>query len=113
MMLGESLTTLQARERDELLRAFRDVFNMPSGKRVLFWMLEQCAIYQDAYTGENNATNYTLGTQAAGRRLISKLDEVDPKFYPALLMAVADMKAMDRAAAARSTEKEDEENAAV
>ncbi|QND54280.1 hypothetical protein HB779_17410 [Phyllobacterium sp. 628] len=97
--LEEQLSTLQQIEREELARAYREVFAMPSGKRVLFDILTDCAIYQDAFTGDDNATNYTLGLQAGGRRLIGKLDQIDPRFYPTLLLAVADLKAMDQAAA--------------
>ena len=85
-------------EREEISKAFREVFALSAGKRVLFWMLEQCAIYQDAFAGDaTNTTNYTLGRQSSGRRLIEMLDTVDPKFYPALLLAIADMKATDLA----------------
>ena len=38
--------------QDEITAAFREVFSTASGKRVLFWMLEQCAIYGEAYAGE-------------------------------------------------------------
>lgn len=100
--LSEQPSALQKIERDELGKAFRDVFETSSGKRVMFWVLEQCAIYEDAYAGDNNATNYGLGRQASGRRLIGKLDEIDPRFYPSLLLAMADLKVMDKAAADRA-----------
>jgi hypothetical protein len=81
-------------------------------RRVMFWVLEQAAIYADAFSGENtSATNYSLGLQAVGRKLISKFDEIDPRFYPRLLLDVAELKAMDRAAseAATTEDEEDEE----
>lgn len=97
-------------ERDELTTAFREVFALDAGKRVLFWMLEQCAIYQEAYAGElTNATNYTLGRQGAGRKLIAQLDSIDPTMYPKLLLAVADLRAMDEAAARRRADSEEGE----
>lgn len=95
----------EAREREELDKAFREVIALSSGKRVLFWILEQCAIYQDAYAGDNNATNYTLGQQAIGRRLIEQMDAIDPRHYPRLLLDIADMKAM---AAAAKQENDDD-----
>lgn len=110
--LTEQLSPLEAAERADLEAAFREVFATASGKRVLFWMLEQCAIYQDAYTGEDNATNYTLGQQASGRKLIAKLDELDPRNYPTLLLAVAQDKAMKRAALERAAQQEDDDDAA-
>ena len=110
--LAEQLSPQEAAERADLDEAFREVFKTASGKRVLFWMLEQCAIYQDAYTGDDNATNYTLGLQAGGRKLIAKLDELDPRNYPTLLLAVADDKAMKRAALERAAQQEDDDDAA-
>jgi hypothetical protein len=101
----------QERERDELDKAFRAIIKTPEGKRVLFWMLEQCAIYQDAFSADHtNATNYMLGRQNAGRRLIEKLDQLDPRFYPQLLLDIADLRAMDQAAASRAANSgEDDE----
>lgn len=108
--LSEQLSPIEAFEREELANAFREVLASASGKRVLFWVLEQAAIYSDAFGGENtNATNYSLGLQAVGRKLISKFDEIDPRFYPRLLLDVAELKAMDRAAVARATEKDEED----
>lgn len=97
--LKEQLSPVQEVERAELAKAFRDVLATASGKRVIYWILEQCAIYQDAYSGENNATNYVLGQQSSGRKLMAKLDEIDPRLYPGLLMDIAAIKEMDRAAA--------------
>lgn len=98
----------QDSDQDELAKAFRDVLASASGKRVLFWVLEQSAIYQDAYTGDDGATNYTLGRQSIGRRLIDQLDRLDPRTYPRLLLDVADMKAMDAAADAVAASEDDE-----
>ncbi|MDX8492911.1 hypothetical protein RFN29_15135 [Mesorhizobium sp. VK22B] len=111
--LSEQLSPIEAFEREELAKAFRGVLSSAEGKRVLFWVLEQAAIYTDAFAGEHtNATNYSLGLQAVGRKLISKFDEVDPRLYPRLLLDVAELKAMDRAALERrerEKEPEDEE----
>ena len=94
-------------QREELERSFRDVLATPSGKRVLFWLLEQCAIYRDADCGEDtHVTSAVLGEQRVGRRLIAKLDEIDPRAYPSLLLDMAEITAMDRAAAARRSEKQ-------
>ncbi len=109
--LSQQPSALHTLERDEITMAFRDVFALDAGKRVLFWMLEQCAIYQDAYSGElTNATNYALGRQGAGRKLIAQLDSIDPTFYPKLLLAIADFRAMDEAAAKRRASSEEGED---
>lgn len=98
--LIEQLSQMQDAEREAIAKSFRDVLALPEGKRVVFWMLEQCGIYQDAFSGDQiNATNYVLGQQAVGRKLIAQLDGIDPRAYPTLLLQVADMKAMDKAIA--------------
>jgi hypothetical protein len=89
-------------EPEDLKRALAEVFKLASGKRVLFWVLSECSIYRSAYAGEMAAaTNFELGRQDVGRRIIDKLDEIDPRFYPQLLMDIAELKAMDRAATER------------
>ncbi|OHV24939.1 hypothetical protein EOS93_25220 [Rhizobium sp. RMa-01] len=104
------LSALHTVEREEITKAFREVFALSAGKRVLFWMLEQAAIYQDAFSGDaTNATNYVLGRQSAGRRLIEMLDTVDPRFYPALLIAIADLKSTDLAMAASLAKRQEGE----
>lgn len=108
--LSESLSPAQIIAREEMSRAFRVTFATEAGKRVLFWMLEQCAIYLDAYTGENNSTNYALGLQSAGRQLIAKLDEIDPQLYPSLLIAMAEIREVDKAAAKSLAEKMEPED---
>ncbi|MGZ2448299.1 hypothetical protein ACVIRO_001053 [Rhizobium ruizarguesonis] len=106
----EQPSALHTVEREEITKAFREVFALSAGKRVLFWMLEQCAIYQDAFSGDaTNATNYMLGLQAAGRRLIDQLDTVDPHLYPNLLLAIADLKSTDLAAAESLAKREEGE----
>ncbi|MGJ5032275.1 hypothetical protein ACQR1I_35935 [Bradyrhizobium sp. HKCCYLS2038] len=96
---------------EELAKAFRELLATAAGKRVLFWVLEQCAIYRDAFCGEMTAaTNYTLGQQSSGRKIIAKLDEIDPRLYPALLAQVAEIREMDRAAAKATAEKKESDD---
>ena len=97
--IDEQMNTLARIERDELDRAFREALRTIGGKRLIYWMLEQCAIYRDAYTGDAASTNYMLGQQSSGRKLIAKLDEIDAQFYPQLLMDIAEIRSRDRAAA--------------
>lgn len=106
----ENLTALDRVERDALESAFRHILNDHAGKRVLYWMLEQCAIYRDAYTGDDAATNYTLGMQASGRKLIGKLDEIDARFYPQLLLSIAEIREIDRAQAISLSADDDEDD---
>ena len=106
---NDPVALLEERQREELERAWRDVLSSPSGQRVVFWWLEQCSIYQDAFTGDNNATNYELGRQSAGRRAIAQMDAIDPRLYPKLLADMAELRVMDKAAAAQSEKEDDDE----
>lgn len=106
----EGLTPAQAYERDTIERAFRAVLQTEQGKRVLFWMLERCAIYRDAFDMEASVTNYTLGRQAAGRDLIGMFDEIDPRIYPRLLLDIAEIKDVDQAAAEALTENKENDD---
>lgn len=102
------------RRAEELATAYREVLSLASGKRVLFDILERCAIYTDAFAGEaHSITAHSLGKQAVGREIISTLDSIDPRIYPQLLFDVADLKAMDKAIAERSAATEDDDNEAV
>ncbi len=92
------MTRDQAREYADFQRALQDVVKTASGKRVLFWFLEQASIYADPYAGEDAATNYRIGRQSVGRRLIAELDALDPRTYPRLMLDLADLKAMEQAA---------------
>lgn len=96
-------------ERDDLHDAFNAVLATPAGKRVLFWVLEQAAIYRDAFSGQDGATNYTLGQQSVGRKVIGMMDAIDPRTYPKLLLDIADLKAIDRAVAVADQEEDDED----
>lgn len=108
----EKLSTVEAFELDEINRAFRAVMATNEGKRVIFWMLDQCGINQTPFTGDDNLTNYMLGQQKAGRKLIDKLDELNPRFYPKLLLDVADMKDVARATVNVATQgREDDDYA--
>lgn len=106
--LQEQLSPEQEVVRAELAKAFRDTLATVAGKRVLYWILEECAIYRDAFCGENNATNYTLGQQSSGRKVIAKLDEVDPRLYPSLLTDMAEIREADRAAAKATADNKQE-----
>lgn len=109
--LIEELSPHEQVERSELERAFRSVLATVAGKRVLFWMLEQCAIYRDADCGEStHATAATLGEQRVGRRLINQMDLIDPRFYPQLLMDIAEIKETDRALAKSLAAKQENED---
>lgn len=104
------MTAQQDSEAAELDKAYGEVFATASGKLVLYDMLEMCGMYTAAFTGENNATNFMLGKQEAGKQLIDKLNGVDQRFYPQLLLAIADIREMNKAASERAAKLEQEDN---
>lgn len=109
--LVEELSPFEKVSRSELERAFRSVLATAAGKRVLFWMLEQCAIYRDADCGEStHATAGALGEQRVGRRLINQMDLIDPRFYPQLLMDIAEIKEADSALAKSLAAKQENDD---
>jgi len=92
---------------DRLNDSLKALLQIEHGRRVLFWLLEECAVYAEGFTGEDAATNYTLGRQSVGRRLISRLDGIDPRLYPQLLLAIADMRDFEKAASAADQSESD------
>lgn len=97
-MMTETLTQAEQAERDELAKAYAAVFNTADGKRVLFDVLEMCGMYGVAFTGDNNATNFRLGMQEAGKRIVGRLNEIDARFYPQLLLTIAELREINKAA---------------
>lgn len=98
------------REHESLVSAMEGLLSVPQGQRVLFWVLEQAAVYRDAFSGDDAATNYVLGQQSVGRKMIDLMDQIDPRTYPKLLLSIADLKAMDQAAQ-KTDQQEDDEDA--
>lgn len=95
---------MMARADDDLSRSFERLLSNDDGRRVIFWVLEQAAIYRDAFAGDDTATNYVLGSQAVGRRIIQRIDQIDARLYPRLLLDMADIREMERAAQAAHKE---------
>lgn len=108
--LSEELSLSQAYERDELHRAFRRLLGTVDGKRVLLFVLAQCALEVDPYTGEDNATNFMLGRQNVARRLIATMDDIDPRLYPQLLLDIAEIREVDRSAVESLTKKQENDD---
>lgn len=104
------MNALDTIERDKLHTSFRELLGTEAGRRVIYWTLEQCAIYRDAYTGDDAATNYTLGMQASGRRVIAEIDAINPRFYPQLLLDISELRDRDRAAAQAIDNPEDDDD---
>lgn len=110
MDVNEQLSAEQSVAKNALVGAFREVFATEAGKRVIFHMIAQGAIYQDAFTGDDPATNYRLGRKRQALELIADLNEIDERLYPQLLLAMADIREMDRAIAAKLTAQQETED---
>lgn len=93
------MNAMDAIERDKLHTSFKELLDTEAGRRVIYWTLEQCAVYREAFTGDDAATNYTLGMQASGRKVIAEIDAINPRFYPQLLLDIAELRDRDRVAA--------------
>lgn len=107
--LNENLTPAEDAERAELTRAYAEVAASAAGKRVLFDILEFASVYSSAFSGQDHATDYSLGRQSSGLYVIDKLNELDPRMYPKLLLEIADMKAVALAAKKLKQEREDDD----
>lgn len=109
MSLLENLSPAEKYERDKLDGAFRALLRMEEGRRVLFWLLENAALYDDPFAVDEAYTNYRIGAQSIARRLIIKLNEIDPRLYPQLMLDAADVREKDRAAMKALSENQESE----
>ena len=79
----------QTVKRDQVLLDLEGLLGKPEGRRVVMWFLGLCNIYGVQFTGENEATNFTLGKRDVGIGVILKLNEMSPTTYPQLLLDAA------------------------
>lgn len=96
------------KENEELKRALAAVVNTDAGKRVLFWLLERCNVYGEAFSESHSVSSYHLGRMSIGRLLIAKMDEINPQIYPKLLLDYANMRAIERAAKSKNVGNDDD-----
>lgn len=85
----EQLSPAQTDARDQVLLDLEGLLGKPEGRRVVMWFLGLCNIYGTQFTGDNDATNFTLGKRDVGIRVIDKLNAVSPTTYPQLLLSSA------------------------
>lgn len=85
----EQPSPAQTEKRDQITLDLEALLGRPEGRRVLMWFLEQANVYGQQFTGDNDATNFTLGKRDVGIRVIFKLNEVSPTAYPQLLISAA------------------------
>ncbi len=88
-----------AREEADLVDAFRLMMATGEGKRVVFWLLGRAGLYANAFdAGSEAAERYRLGRQSLGLEILQKLDLVDLRLYPRLLLERGEAKELERAA---------------
>jgi len=90
--LIEQLSRDQELKRDQVAIDLEAVLRFPQGRRTVLWFLELCGVSRTAYTGTEAATNFKLGEQNVGLRLISQLEQIGPTEYPQLLLEAAQRK---------------------
>jgi hypothetical protein len=104
-----------AQEEADLLDAFRLMMETAEGKRVVFWLLGRAGLYANAFdAGSEAAERYRLGRQSLGLEILQKLDRVDARLYPRLLLERGEAKELERVArvtGARQTEDGDDQYA--
>ncbi len=101
-----------AREEAEIREAFRLLLDTAEGKRVVFWLLGRTGLYASAFETNEAVERYRLGRQSIGLEILQKLDLIDLRLYPRLLLDRGEEKELERAAhAPRQTEDGDDQYA--
>lgn len=83
---NEDLARIEAEEKkeyDKLLDAITSVVDTEQGKEVMWHILSQCGIYDNAYTGDNT-TFFNLGRREIGLMLIGLMHDADATMYAKL-----------------------------
>lgn len=88
-----------ARDEQGLREALRTVLDTAEGKRVVFWLLGRAGLYANAFdAGSEAAERYRLGRQSIGMEILQKLDLIDARLYPRLLLERGEAEELNRAA---------------
>jgi hypothetical protein len=70
---------------DELIQqGIRDCNSTVAGRELLFYILDNCAIY--APTMPDQMLEFNVGRKSIGIDLVELMNSVDPKIYPELLL---------------------------
>lgn len=79
-------------------------------KRFLFWLLGRCGLYANAFQIEAATERYALGRQSIAHELLAKLDSIDCRLYPEMLLDMATIRELDRSAEDAKSRKAQQEN---
>jgi len=61
-----------------LFSDFRDVLDLPAGRRILWWVLDVAGVYRSSFTG-NSTTFFNEGRRDIGLMLLAKISEAKPE----------------------------------
>jgi len=80
--------TPEEQEYLNLVNNTRDVIKTPQGRALIWHFLSMCPLYSDTFSG-NSRTFYEEGKRAVGLEMLGFLEDVDPTFYPKMLLEEA------------------------
>ena len=68
------------RNRDQILKDYREVLSIPAGRRLLYHILGMCGIYHVSFTG-NSRHFFNDGMKQIGVWLLSEINDADEEAY--------------------------------
>ena len=75
---------MSERERLEFMAAMRDLLDSETGRRFVWWLLEQAHVFQNSFTGNSN-TFFLEGERNVGLKVFALCMEADPAFMGGLI----------------------------
>jgi hypothetical protein len=88
-VLPTKMAKKDAERNKKVEEAYKKILATEEGKTVIWDLLSYAEIYGDAFTG-NSSTFYKLGLQRFGKRVIERINALDPKAYAKLLLEYND-----------------------
>lgn len=88
-ILPTKIAKKDADRNKKVEEAYKKILATEEGKTVIWDLLSYAEIYGDAFTG-NSTTFYKLGLQRVGKRIIERINALDPKAYAKLLLEYND-----------------------
>jgi hypothetical protein len=76
-------------EESQVLESMRYIMSFEQGQDLLWYILSQCGIYSDNFTGDTSKTNYLLGQRSIGLMLLQIMNDTDPRMYAKLQLRKA------------------------
>ncbi|MBL4786532.1 MAG: hypothetical protein JKY49_14030 [Cohaesibacteraceae bacterium] len=93
----------------EIVEALQVVLRNKHCRIVLWWILEQCGIYRNTFSG-NSATYFMEGERNIGLKILNQIAAVDARAYPKLMLEMVAEREAQREArkmAGKKTEAHD------